>query len=112
MSPASAVAGGAGFTLTVNGSSFVTGSVVRWNGADRATTFVNNTQLTAAIAAGDIGSAGTAQVSVFTAGPGGGTSAPLTFTISSPPVVLTSILPSSASWRGRLHADRQRVEFY
>ncbi len=96
MSPASAVAGGAGFTLTVNGSSFVSGSVVRWNGADRVTTFVNSTQLTAAIAAGDIASAGTAQVTVFTSGPGGGTSAPLTFTINSPPVLLTSILPGSA----------------
>src|SRR4030095_16861634 len=44
-------AGTAAFTLTVNGSCFVSGSVVRWSGADRPTTFVSATRLTAAIAA-------------------------------------------------------------
>ena len=38
--------GGAGFTLTVNGTGFVSGSVVNWNGSARATTFVSNSQLT------------------------------------------------------------------
>src|SRR5258705_10902624 len=41
LSPSSAVAGGPAFTLTVNGSNFVSGSVVRWNGANRTTTFVS-----------------------------------------------------------------------
>src|SRR5262249_58917567 len=39
--PSGAAAGGAGFTLMVNGTGFLSGSVVRWNGADRATTFVS-----------------------------------------------------------------------
>ena len=33
--------GGSGFTLTVNGTGFVSGSVVDWNGSARTTTFVN-----------------------------------------------------------------------
>jgi hypothetical protein len=85
LAPTSAAAGGAAFVLTVGGSSFVSGSVVRWNGANRTTTFVSATQLTAQIAAADIATAGTAQVTVFTPAPGGGTSAVLTFTVTGAP---------------------------
>ena len=47
---------------------------MRWNGADRATTYVSPTQLTAVIPATDLVMAGTAQVTVFNPPPGGGTS--------------------------------------
>ena len=53
IAPNSALAGSAGLTLNVTGSDFVNGSIVRWNGSDRATTFVSSTQLTAAIPASD-----------------------------------------------------------
>ena len=82
LAPATAAAGSPGFTLTVNGSGFVAASVVRWNGAARATTLVGPTQLRAAIAAADVAAAGSAPVTVFTPAPGGGTSAPLTFSIT------------------------------
>jgi hypothetical protein len=84
LSPDRGLMGGAAFTLVVNGSNFVDGSVVRWNGENRSTTFVSSTQLRATIAAGDIAAAGTAQVTVFTPPPGGGTSAAFTFTIARP----------------------------
>jgi hypothetical protein len=80
LSPASAVAGGPAFTLTVNGFNFVSGSTVQWNGSNRATTFVSATQLTAAISAADIQSVGTAQISVLN--PGSVASASQTFTIT------------------------------
>jgi hypothetical protein len=67
LSPATTVAGGAAFTLTVTGTNFSASSVVQWNGASRATTFVSSTELRAAISAGDIALAGTAQVTVVTA---------------------------------------------
>jgi acyl-CoA thioesterase FadM len=86
-SPVAAMAGSAGFTLTVNGSSFTSASVVNWNGSPRATTFVSATQLQAAIAAADIASLGSAQVSVVTPAPGGGTSGSLTFAILPPPTL-------------------------
>jgi hypothetical protein len=82
LTPSSATAGGAAFTLTVNGSSFINGSVIRWNGANRTTTFDSSTQLRATISATDIATAGTATVTVLTPTPGGGTSAGLTFTIN------------------------------
>jgi hypothetical protein len=85
--PAAAMAGAAGFTLTVNGSSFTSASVVRWNGSNRTTTFVSATQLQTAIAAADIAAVGAAQVSVFTPAPGGGTSGSLTFTIGVAPTL-------------------------
>ncbi len=82
MSPTAALAGDLGFTLTVNGSIFVPGSVVRWNGADRSTVFVNSSQITAQISAADIATVGTAAVTVFNPPPGGGSSNTLTFTIT------------------------------
>jgi subtilisin family serine protease len=82
IAPTSTAAGGAQFALTVNGSNFVPGSVVRWNGADRPTTYVSATQLTATIAASLIASAGSASVTVFNPAPGGGTSSAAQFTIS------------------------------
>ena len=83
ITPANTSVGGAAFTLTATGTSFTVTSTLRWNGADRSTTFISATQLTAAIPATDVAAAGSAQVSVFTPTPGGGTSALLTFTISS-----------------------------
>jgi hypothetical protein len=97
LTPASVVAGGANFTLTVTGTNFVAGSVVRWNGAARTTTYVSATQLTAAISAADIARAGTASVTVFTAAPGGGTSNPQTFTILNPVPTITSLSPPSVT---------------
>src|SRR5437762_3001867 len=83
LSPASIVAGAADFGLTVNGSNFVSTSVVRWNGSNRATTFVSSTQLVSTILASDAALAGMAQVNVVNPAPGGGTSNTLPLTIES-----------------------------
>jgi hypothetical protein len=82
--PDSALPGGASFTLTVNGSNFVAGAVVLWNGSPRSTTFVNNSQLHATISASDIATAGTATVAVSNPAPGGGTSNRAYFTVTHP----------------------------
>jgi YVTN family beta-propeller protein len=100
ISPNSAVAGGAAFTLTIDGTNFVAASVVNFGGAAPATTFVNSTQLTAAIPASSIGSSGTLPVTVTNPAPGGGPSNPMNFTITSPgpnPVAaITNLYPSCA----------------
>ena len=95
ISPATAVAGSGGFTLTITGTNFVNGSVVRWNGSDRTTTFVSSTQLTAAIPASDVATAGTANVTVFNPAPGGGESGAVTFTINNPAPTISSISPAT-----------------
>ena len=68
--PNSAMSGGQAFTLTVNGSNFVNGAVVYWNGTPRTTTFVMAGQVTAAISAADIANPA-AMVPVFVKNPGG-----------------------------------------
>ncbi len=79
------VAGSPGATLTVDGTGFVLRSVVRWNGADRATTWISPTRLAAQLTAADVAAPGTAQVTVFTPPAGGGLSLPRTATIDPAP---------------------------
>jgi hypothetical protein len=101
LSPSSVIAGGAGFTLAVNGSGFVGTSQVLWNGNARTTTFVTSSQLTISVTSSDIASIGTASVAVSSPSPGGGTSGTLTFNINGNPVPTTSgISPTSATAGG------------
>jgi hypothetical protein len=79
--PASAAPGGAGFTLTVNGTGFTPQSVVEWNGVPLLTLDVSSAQLTASVPASDIATAGTAVVTVVNAG--APSSNPVAFPISS-----------------------------
>jgi subtilisin len=90
IAPTRAYSGSGPLTLTVNGSAFVAASVVQWNGSARPTTFVNASQLQATISTADLASSGTAQVSVFTPSPGGGTSSSLTFSIDLGPSLAVS----------------------
>jgi 6-phosphogluconolactonase len=69
--------------LSVVGTDFVASSVVRWNGSDRPTTIDAINGLIAQISASDVASAGTAAVTVFNPGPGGGISNASTVTINS-----------------------------
>jgi len=87
--PMAASPGGPGFTLTVNGTGFVSGSVVNWNGGVRTTTFVSAAQLTATIFASDIAMAGTASVTVRNPSPGGGISNVMFFSVSTPASTVT-----------------------
>ena len=83
ISPTSAVAGSAAFTLTINGANFVAGSLVNFGGSSPATTFVSSTVLTADIPAVSIASTGTPGVTVTNPVPGGGTSNTISFSITS-----------------------------
>jgi len=74
----------------------VASSTVQWNGSGRATTFVSNTSLQAAISAADIATVSTATVTVANPMPGGGTSNALNFAIKVPPPKITLLNPSSA----------------
>jgi hypothetical protein len=95
ISPASTTAGSAQFTLTVNGTKFVSTSTVNWNGSALATTFVSSIQLTAIVPAANVAAVGTASVTVVNPAPGGGTSNAQTFTINPPAPVITS--PTTAT---------------
>lgn len=97
-SPPNAKASGAAFTLTVNGSNFAANDPVTWNGEVRTTTFVNSNQVTAAILATDIASAGSGSVAVYTPGLVVG-SPSVNFPITgpdNPAPAISALAPSSA----------------
>jgi hypothetical protein len=72
--PDATAPGGSQFTLTVNGTGFVSNSVVNWNGSALATQFVSGSKLTAIVPAADVATKGTGWVTVVNPAPGGGTS--------------------------------------
>jgi hypothetical protein len=81
--PTTAAPGGPSFTLTVNGTGFVSGATVQWNGAALATHFASASQLTATVPASDVATAGTAVIAVANLAPGG-VSNPQLFSVTSP----------------------------
>jgi hypothetical protein len=97
LAPSSALVGSGAFTLTVNGTNFISTSAVKFNGVARVTTFVSATQVTAAILATDIATIGVDPVTVTNPTPGGGTSNAVNFTVNNPIPVLTSLSPNSVS---------------
>ncbi|HEY1464339.1 MAG TPA: IPT/TIG domain-containing protein [Terriglobales bacterium] len=70
--PATATHGAPGFTLTINGSNFASDSSANWNGTAFTTTFVTANQVTIAVPASAISSAGTASVVVSNPAVSGG----------------------------------------
>ncbi|MGC4044819.1 MAG: right-handed parallel beta-helix repeat-containing protein [Armatimonas sp.] len=96
ISPTRALVGSAELTLSVTGSNFVPGSKVRWNGAERTTTYISPTELRATILATDLATAGFVSVSVITPMPGGGESIPTTFTVANPVPAVSALSPASA----------------
>ncbi len=101
LSPDTAVAGGAAFTLTVTGTNFISTSQVMFGFVPMTTTYVSATQLTAAIPASAITWPGTVFVSVSN-GPGSGppsTASVAKFVITGangPAPTITSLSPDSA----------------
>ena len=79
--PTEVYAGSAGFTLSVTGSNFKNSSVIRWNGHDRSTTYVDSQHLTATISTEDIADGGDTSITVFNPGMGGGVSNSKTFSV-------------------------------
>lgn len=82
LSPTIIASGATNATLTVNGSNFLQGAFVQFNNSARATTFVSSNQLTATLQTSDLAFAAQAKITAVNPLPGGGTSNPLTLTVS------------------------------
>ena len=100
ISPSSAIAGGASFTLVVSGANFAPTSSVLWNGQVRATTYVSSSTLDALVNASDIANITTASVAVSNASTGGGMSSGQTFAVTAAVPTVTSLSPATASTGG------------
>jgi hypothetical protein len=72
LNPNSATHGAASFMLTVNGANFNGNATVNWNGMAQTTTFVSGGQLTMAVPASALMSAGSVSVTVTNPGTPGG----------------------------------------
>ncbi|MEO8525542.1 MAG: IPT/TIG domain-containing protein [Caldimonas sp.] len=96
IAPATVVAGSAAFTLTVNGTGFVSGAVVSVGASAMTTSFVSATQLTAVVPAAAVTTSGA--LAVTAVNPGSSASNALNLMVSAPPPVaptLTSLSPST-----------------
>jgi uncharacterized protein (TIGR03437 family) len=98
LAPSSATAGGPAFTLTVNGSGFLSGSTVQWTGQPLTTTYVSANLLTAAVSSNLIAAQGTAAITVTN--PGGTVSNSISLLISAPTPTISSLNPNSATVGG------------
>jgi hypothetical protein len=82
---------GPAFRMTVKGSRFVRGALIRWDGVARTTTFVSATELTTEVDANELTASRTVEVGVLNPAPGGGPSpTTMPFTIYGNYVCLTT----------------------
>ena len=82
LSPSTVTVGSAGFSLQVNGTGFLSGATVFFNGNARATTFVSSTELMATILTTDVATTGSYPVTVSNPEPTAGSSNAVTFTVN------------------------------
>jgi hypothetical protein len=93
LEPSMVVAGGAAFTLEVDGVGFGSDAQVEWNGAALKTTVVSELEVTAAVTADLIASPGVVSITVAT---GGAKTAPAQLAIVAPGPAISELEPSIA----------------
>lgn len=97
LSPPSVYAGGPSFTLTVNGTGFISSTVIFWSPFDPplTTTYVSNTQVTALVPAAYITNPTSDYVYAYNPPPGGGNSSSVIFYIVSLDPSISSVAPNA-----------------
>ena len=70
-----------GAVIILNGSGFVPGSIVNFNGSPRPTGYATATQIAAGVLSSDVATGGTISVTVSNPNPGGGASSAVNFTV-------------------------------
>jgi hypothetical protein len=95
LNPSSEITAGSAFTLTVAGSSFVSGSAVYLNHTSVTTSFVSAGELLAAVPASLVATAGTLNVTVVN--PGGATSNTVGFAVTPAVPSITAISPRTVT---------------
>lgn len=82
--PTAVSPGGAGLTLIVSGTGFVSSATVDFNGVPLTSTLVDSKHLSALVPAADVATAETASVTVVNPAPGGGSSNVVHFQVGAP----------------------------
>jgi hypothetical protein len=97
INPSSVTVGSPGFIMNLTGTNFIPSSIVRFNGSNRQTEFIDQNHLRAEILSSDLTTPGVFPITVFNPSPGGGESNSLNFTVNNPIPTLTLINPSSVT---------------
>ncbi|MDB4994204.1 MAG: hypothetical protein JWM74_1636 [Myxococcaceae bacterium] len=98
LSPTNVPVGSPDTQLTVTGSDFATGAKVTFDTTDLVVSASTSTSITATIPAVLLGIAGSHAVKVVNPAPGGGTSTPISFTVTNPSTIsITSVTPSTGT---------------
>ncbi len=95
LDPYTSSVAGPPFTLTVEGSALLSGTVVLWNGVALPTTFVDDEQLTAQIGAAQLDVAGAVTVTTLSPAPANFASNGLVFEVFAPLPQIAGIVPGS-----------------
>ena len=103
ISPAVASEGDPLTTITVTGKNFNELSLIKWNDVAIATEFVSSTQLRGLVTSANLAQVGTAQVTVRTGPPGGGTSQAKPFTILGRVATVHLEMGEAVVWVGEAH---------
>ena len=96
VSPSAVPVLGPTFTLTVEGSSFISGTQVLWNGDVLPTTFITGEVLSAQVDGSRLATAGVVQIATRSPQPDNFTSNALPFVVEAPAPLITSISPGNA----------------
>jgi hypothetical protein len=100
ISPASALEGAGLTDLIIVGENFNELSLIRWNGVAIATQYISATELRGLITPANLAQVGTAEVTVRTGPPGGGTSTGKPFNILSRVATVRVQTPHTTVWVG------------
>jgi hypothetical protein len=101
ITPAVVGAGSAAFVVAVTGSSFVSGSMVMFDGSTGlSTSFADANHVTALVPAALVTSPGAHSISVFNPMPGGGLSNSVSLGVENPLPTVSSVTPASAAVDG------------
>jgi uncharacterized protein (TIGR03437 family) len=97
LSPGNADAGHSDFQMTITGVNFVSGSIARWNGDPRSTTFVDSTHLTVSVPASDVAASGRSSITVLNPAGFGASSNVVNFDIGPAPAIPANGIVSAAN---------------
>lgn len=98
VNPDAATSGGTGFALSLNGTGFVSGATVLWDGSPRATTFLSSTSLSASVLSADLNTSTALTVAaVSVQNPNGATTPAIALPIVSTNVVEVQSVATAAN---------------
>jgi hypothetical protein len=95
INPSSVLAGGNPPQIYVYGQNFESLTTLAVNGFNISTSVINSTTLTATLSTSNVAASGTLQIIVSNPPPGGGSSNPVTLSVTNPVPSITSVTPTS-----------------